>query len=105
MPAPASGPASGSPGDSAEAEFYTAGSPAAAKRYKYILWGSYDALNRLKSADFTSWNGSSWTSTAAHDLANITYDAAGNITALQRYRETARSSTTSITPIPAPRTG
>ena len=76
-------------GTVSEAEFYSAGSPATQKRYKYAFPGSaYDALNRLKSADFSGWNGSSWTSTLAHDLANIAYDASGNLTALQRYRET-----------------
>ena len=77
-------------GTVSEAEFYSAGSPASAKRYKYAFAApAYDALNRLKSADFSSWSGSSWTSTLAHDLANIAYDASGNPTALQRYRETA----------------
>ena len=72
-----------------EAEFYSAGSPAAQKRYRYQFpTASYDALNRLKSADFSGWNGSAWTSTLAHDLASIAYDASGNLTALQRYRET-----------------
>lgn len=76
-------------GTVSEAQFYNAGSPAAAKRYKYAFaTTSYDALNRLKSADFSSWSGSAWTSTLAHDLAGITYDLAGNLTALQRYRET-----------------
>ena len=75
-------------GTVSEAEFYNAGSPAAAKRYRY-QFPTYDALNRLKNADFSSWNGSSWTSTLAYDLAGINYDAAGNLTALQRYRETA----------------
>jgi RHS repeat-associated protein len=46
-------------------------------------------LNRLKSADFSSWSGSAWTSTLAYDLATITYDLNGNLTALQRYKETA----------------
>jgi len=72
------------------AEFYNAGSPAAQKRYRYAFGpAAYDALNRLKSADFSSWSGSAWTSTLAYDLAGINYDAAGNITALRRYRETA----------------
>jgi len=71
------------------AEFYSAGSPAAQKRYRYAFGaGAYDAINRLKSADFSSWSGSAWTVTSAYDLAGITYDAAGNLTALQRYRET-----------------
>ena len=75
-------------GTVSEGEFYSAGSPAAQKRYRYqFSTTSYDALNRLKSADFSGWNGSSWTSTLAHDLADIAYDASGNITALQRYRE------------------
>ena len=69
-----------------EAEFYSAGSPAAQKRYRYAF-PAYDALNRLKSADFSSWSGSAWTATAAYDLAGIGYDGSGNLTALQRYRE------------------
>lgn len=76
-------------GTVSEAEFHSAGSPAAQKRYKYAFGlPAYDALNRLKSADFSGWSGSSWTSTLAHDLANITYDASGNLSALRRYRET-----------------
>jgi len=75
-------------GNVSESEFHSPGSPAPAKRYKYESGATaYDALNRLKSADFSSWNGS-WTSTLAHDLAAITYDRSGNLTALQRYRET-----------------
>jgi YD repeat-containing protein len=71
-----------------EAEFYSAGTPAANKRYRYLFGaGSYDALNRLKSADYSHWSGSAWTSTLAHDLAGITYDKSGNLTAMQRYRE------------------
>jgi RHS repeat-associated protein len=73
-------------GTISDAEFYSAGSPAAAKRYKYVF-STYDALNRVKSADFSSWNGSAWASTLAYDLPSIGYDAAGNITALQRYRQ------------------
>jgi RHS repeat-associated protein len=75
-------------GTVSEAEFYSAGSPAVAKRYRY-QFPTYDALNRLNNADFSTWSGSSWTSTLAHDLAGISYDASGNLTALQRYRETA----------------
>ncbi len=71
-----------------ETEFRSAGSPAAQKRYKYVFQ-SYDALNRIKSANFSSWSGTAWTTTLAHDLAGINYDRAGNLTALQRYRETA----------------
>ncbi len=71
------------------AEFYSDGSPAAQKRYRYAFGPSaYDAINRLRSADFSSWSGSAWTATLAYDLAGITYDGAGNLTALQRYRET-----------------
>ena len=70
------------------ADFYSAGSPSATKRYKYDF-PTYDALNRLKSADYSSWSGSAWTSTLAYDLAGIGYDLSGNLTALQRYRETA----------------
>ena len=74
-------------GTVSEAEFYSAGTPAAAKRVRYAF-PRYDALNRLKSADLSTWNGSSWAATLAHDLASIGYDAAGNLTTLQRYRET-----------------
>jgi RHS repeat-associated protein len=47
----------------------------------------------LKGADFSSWSGSAWTVTPAYDLGGasyngILYDAAGNLTALQRNRET-----------------
>jgi hypothetical protein len=74
-----------------ETQFYNAGTPTGAgatKRYKYAFGtASYDALNRLKSADFSSWSGSAWTSTLAHDLTNIAYDRSGNLTALRRYRE------------------
>ena len=34
------------------ADFYSAGSPSATKRYKYDF-PTYDALNRLKSADYS----------------------------------------------------
>jgi RHS repeat-associated protein len=71
-----------------ESEFHSPGSPAPAKRYKYeFAAGAYDALNRLRSANFSSWNGS-WTSTLAHDLEAITYDRSGNLFTLKRYRET-----------------
>ncbi len=71
-----------------EAEFYSGGSPATYKRYRYVFGtGSYDALNRLQSADFSYYN-AGWVSTLAYDLANIGYDLNGNLTALQRYRET-----------------
>jgi RHS repeat-associated protein len=73
-------------GTIAESEFYTAGTPAAEKRYKYTF-ANYDALNRLKSADFSAWNGSGWTAMLAYGLAGITYDGSGNLTALQRYRQ------------------
>jgi RHS repeat-associated protein len=70
------------------AEFYNQGSIAAQKRYRYAFGASrYDALNRLKGADFSSWSGSAWTTTAAYDLTGITYDADGNLKNLQRYRD------------------
>lgn len=76
-------------GTVSRAQFYSAGSPATSKRYKYELGTTgYDALNRLKSADYSSWSGSAWTTTAAYDLSGITYDASGNLTALQRYKDT-----------------
>jgi RHS repeat-associated protein len=71
-----------------ETEFYSAGSPAASKRYGYVFGtGSWDALNRMRSADFSPWAGTGWSTTAAHDLTGITYDAAGNITVLGRYNQ------------------
>jgi RHS repeat-associated protein len=71
------------------AEFYSGGSPAT-RRYRYAFGNAaYDALNRLKSADYSSWSGTSWTATLAYDLAGITYDADGNIKTLQRYRQDA----------------
>ena len=67
------------------AEFYNGGSPAAQKRYRYAFGaGAYDALNRLNSADFSSWSGSAWTVTPNYDLSAITYDASGNIRTMQR---------------------
>ncbi len=46
---------------------------------------AYDGAKRLKSADYSYWNGSSWSNVAAHDVTNITYDDAGNILTLKRY--------------------
>jgi RHS repeat-associated protein len=74
-------------GTLAEAQFYSSGSPAAEKRYRYLFpLPSYDALNRLTAADYQGWNGTGWTVTAAHDLSGITYDVAGNIKTLLRYQ-------------------
>ena len=71
-----------------EAEFYNAGSPSADKRYGWVFGtASWDALNRLKSADYSAWAGTGWTTTTAFDLTGIGYDAAGNLTALGRYRQ------------------
>jgi RHS repeat-associated protein len=67
------------------AEFYSAGSPAAQKRYKYAFT-NYDALNRLKSADFSWWSGA-WTTTNAYDIGGIIYDTDGNLKNLQRNRQ------------------
>ena len=76
-------------GTVSQAEFYNAGAPAAAKRYRYDFpTTSYDALNRLTAADFSSWSGTAWTVTPAHDLTGITYDLAGNLVTLQRNKET-----------------
>jgi RHS repeat-associated protein len=77
-------------GTVSEAEFYQAGTPATAKRYRYVVSAAnYDALNRLKGADFSPWSGTAWTSTLAYDLTNITYDGSGNLTGLRRYRSAA----------------
>jgi RHS repeat-associated protein len=71
-----------------EQEFYSAGSPAAEKRYGYVFGaGSWDALNRLRSADYSGWTGAGWNGAAAHDLYGIQYDAAGNLTILGRYNQ------------------
>ena len=48
----------------------------------------YDALNRIKSADYSFWNGSAWTASTAYDLPTITYDVSGNLLTLQRNKET-----------------
>ncbi len=64
-------------------DFYAAGSPASNKRYKYDF-PTYDALNRLKSADYSSWSGTAWTATLAYDLSGMAYDASGNLTTLRR---------------------
>lgn len=69
----------------AEAEVYSAGSPIGLNRYDYVP--TYGALNRMTSADYWSWNGTSFVVTARYDVAGITYDAAGNLTALQRRNE------------------
>ena len=72
------------------AEFYNGGSPAAQKHYRYAFGaGAYDALNRLKSADYSSFSSGAWTSTLAYDLAGIAYDSVGNLKALRRYRQDA----------------
>jgi RHS repeat-associated protein len=69
-----------------EQEFYSAGSPSANKRYGYVFGaGSWDALNRLRGADYSAWTGTGWNTTASNDLTGITYDAAGNLTVLGRY--------------------
>jgi len=70
------------------ADFYSSGSSAPQKRYKYALT-SYDALNRLKTADYSSWSGTAWTATVAYDVNGITYDVDGNIKTVQRYRQDA----------------
>ena len=75
------------------AEFYNAGSSATTqKRYRYAFGaGAYDALNRMKFADYSPWTGGSWVPTAAYDINSsitpITYNVDGNITAMQRYRQ------------------
>jgi RHS repeat-associated protein len=71
-----------------EAQFYSGGSPATYKRYRYVFGtGSYDALNRLKSADFSHYN-AGWVTSPNYDLPVINYDLNGNLTVLQRYRDT-----------------
>lgn len=74
-------------GTVSEADFYSKGTPASAKRYRYTFGSSsYDALNRLRIADYSYWNGSSWVNTtAAYDLTGITYDPSGNLKSLRRY--------------------
>jgi RHS repeat-associated protein len=71
-----------------ENEFYNAGSPVD-KRYGYVFGtGSWDALNRLRNADYSAWTGAGWNGTTAYDISNVGYDAAGNISVLGRYQET-----------------
>jgi RHS repeat-associated protein len=70
-------------------EFYSGGTTATLKRYRYAIGSAgYDALNRLKSADFSSWSGAAWTVTSNYDLSGINYDAAGNLLTLKRNRDT-----------------
>jgi RHS repeat-associated protein len=71
-----------------ESEFRSSGSSAPDKRYRYVF-PTYDALNRLNTANFSIFTASAWTATAAYDLTGISYDASGNITALKRYRQAA----------------
>ncbi|MCL4213239.1 MAG: hypothetical protein KJZ74_04935 [Gemmatimonadales bacterium] len=79
-------------GTISETEFYQAGTPATAKRYRYVIAAfNYDALNRMLAADFSPWSGSSWTVTQSYDLTAINYDASGNLTSLRR-----RGPTTSV---------
>lgn len=48
-------------GTISETEFYQAGTPATAKRYRYVIAAfNYDALNRMLAADFSPWSGAAW---------------------------------------------
>ncbi len=55
------------------------------KRYKYAF--TYDALQRLMSADYSGWSGSAWVTEPNYDLPWIGYDRNGNVTGLQRNRQ------------------
>ncbi|MDR0786434.1 MAG: hypothetical protein LBG44_00970, partial [Gemmatimonadota bacterium] len=75
-------------GTLAESEFYNGG-VGGQKHYRYsFAVTNYDAQNRLKGADFSYWNGSTWASTLAFDVTGVTYDAAGNLLSLKRYDDT-----------------
>jgi RHS repeat-associated protein len=72
-----------------EAEWRQVGTPSTRPRARYLYpTTAYDALNRLKTANYSSYD-NGWPTTAAFDVNNITYDAAGNLMALQRYRSAA----------------
>ena len=45
---------------------------------------TYDGLNRLTNGDYGTLSGSTWSNPAAYDLNSVSYDANGNITALNR---------------------
>lgn len=57
---------------------------AAHQRYKYVH--TYDALNRLKTANYSNYSGG-WQTTTMFDVDLLTYDKQGNITFLNRYDE------------------
>ncbi|MEZ4699784.1 MAG: polymorphic toxin type 50 domain-containing protein [Rhodothermales bacterium] len=80
---------------------FNQGTATSDKRYRYVF--TYDALDRIKSADYSYavWNGTGevgpqpyivggwdWYFTTRYDVNGITYDKSGNITALTRNRET-----------------
>ncbi|MDD4191170.1 MAG: DUF6443 domain-containing protein, partial [Mangrovibacterium sp.] len=45
---------------------------------------TYDGLNRLTNGDYGTLSGSTWSNPAGYDLNSVSYDANGNITALNR---------------------
>lgn len=51
---------------------------------------TYDGLNQLKSAIFSSYNGSAWTNDYRYRVDNLKYDANGNILYLNRYDNARR---------------
>jgi RHS repeat-associated protein len=84
-----------------ETATFNQGVAATDKRFKYAF--TYDALSRLKSADYSYavWNatgqvgpqpfavgGWDWYFTTQYDVTGIAYDKSGNLTALTRNRET-----------------
>lgn len=84
-----------------ETATFNQGVAATDKRFKYAF--TYDALSRLKSADYSYavWNatgqvgpqpflvgGWDWYFTTRYDVTGIAYDKSGNLTALTRNRET-----------------
>jgi hypothetical protein len=76
-------------GNVSTAEFYNGASPATNKRYRFVMAsGDYDALNRLKKADYSHYT-SAWQSTLAYDVTGISYDKGGNLTVLKRYSQGA----------------
>jgi hypothetical protein len=50
--------------------------------------GDYDALSRLKKADYSHYT-SAWQTTLAYDVTGIIDDKGGNLTTLKRYGSNA----------------
>lgn len=66
------------------------------RSYKY----GYDKSDRLKTATFQAYNGTSWTKEAGTLNESITYDHNGNILTLSRQRDLRGNSGTTVTSTP-----